>query len=230
MAAAWAPEEWEAKRRLVCFQRTQSGSTINASFKPVSADDRSPNSICISCIYWEEKEECFVTSTDTIYLLEQLVAARFTVEEKNRIRRNLEGFRPLTASKGKQESEEFFKVIMAFPNPKPRNIEKDLKVFHWKDLSSALKKIIWKYVSSFMSLVNILLTVSSLPVRLQHYHQHKLCSHPFPQMAMLQRNPREYLMPATTMQYLLDRYLAQQPLRCTAAFLLELSPLTILNP
>jgi len=37
---------------------------------------------------------------------------------------------------------------MAFPTPKPRNIEKDVKVFHWKDLSSALKKIIGKYSAS----------------------------------------------------------------------------------
>ena len=129
------------------FRRSQSGSTITTTFQAVSPDDRPPNSVCISCIYWEEKNECFVTSVDTIYLLEQLVAARFTVEEKNRIRRNLEGFRPLTVSKGKPDSEEFFKVIMAFPAPKPRNIEKDVKVFHWKDLASALKKIIGKYVS-----------------------------------------------------------------------------------
>ena len=174
MAQNWSDEEWEAKRRLVCFQRTQSGSTINTSFKPVSVDDRPPNSICISCIYWEEKNECFVTSVDTIYLLEQLVAARFTVEEKNRIRRNLEGFRPLTVSKGKQDSEEFFKVIMAFPNPKPRNIEKDVKVFHWKDLSSALKKIIGKYVSSFMFISYTELTINSLLAHPQHYHLHPL--------------------------------------------------------
>jgi hypothetical protein len=194
MAHTWSPEEWEAKRRLVCFQRTQSGSTINTSFKPVSVDDRPPNSICISCIYWEEKEECFVTSVDTIYLLEQLVAARFTVEEKNRIRRNLEGFRPLTVSKGKQDSEEFFKVIMAFPNPKPRNIEKDVKVFHWKDLSSALKKIIGKYVSSFMFVFDTLLTICSLPVHLQHYPQHQLFSLLFPRPATLRQRLREYRM------------------------------------
>jgi hypothetical protein len=36
---------------------------------------------------------------------------------------------------------------MGFPNPKPRNIEKDVKVFPWDILSSALKKIIGKYVS-----------------------------------------------------------------------------------
>jgi hypothetical protein len=149
MAQNWSEEEWECKRRLVHFRRSQSGSTITTNFQPVTAEERPQNSVCISCIYWEEKNECFVTSVDTIYLLEQLVAARFTVEEKNRIRRNLEGFRPLTVSKGKSDSEEFFKVIMAFPTPKPRNIEKDVKVFHWKDLASALKKIIGKYVSAF---------------------------------------------------------------------------------
>jgi hypothetical protein len=37
---------------------------------------------------------------------------------------------------------------MGFPAPKPRNIEKDVKVFPWKILSHALKKIIGKYVSA----------------------------------------------------------------------------------
>lgn len=146
MTEGWTPEEREAQRRLVQFTRAQSGSTIHADFKPVSPEERSTNSICISCIYWEGKDECFVTSVDTIYLLESLVGVRFTVEEKNRIRRNLEGFRPLTVSKAKQDSEDFFKVIMGFPAPKPRNIEKDVKVFPWKILSHALKKIIGKYV------------------------------------------------------------------------------------
>lgn len=143
----WSQDEWDSRRRIVLFKRTQAGSTITTTFRPVSPDERPPNSVCISCIWWAEKKECYVTSVDTIYLLEQLVAARFTVEEKNRIRRNLEGFRPLTVSKAKPDSEEFFKVIMAFPTPKPRNIEKDVKVFPWKILAHALKKIISKYVS-----------------------------------------------------------------------------------
>lgn len=148
MVNNWTAEEWESKRRLVQFKRSQSGCTITTTFNPISADERPPQSVVISCIYWEEKNDCYVTSVDTITLLEALVAAKFTVEEKNRIRRNLEGFRPATVSKAKPDSEEFFKVIMAFPNPKPRNIEKDVKVFHWKDLGSALKKIISKYSAS----------------------------------------------------------------------------------
>jgi len=150
MANDWTHEEWDNKRRLVLFKKQQNGSVLTTTFKPVSVSERPPNSICISCIWWAEKGECFVTSVDTIHLLEQLVAApnRFSVEEKNRIRRNLEGFHPLTVSKGKAESEEFFKVIMSFGNPKPRNIEKDVKVFPWKILGAALTKIISKYSAS----------------------------------------------------------------------------------
>jgi hypothetical protein len=148
MSEEWTQDELDAKRRLVQFRRSQTGSTIHTSFEPVSPEQRSPNSICVSCILWEEKSECYITSVDTIFLLESLVGVRFTVEEKNRIRRNLEGFRPATVSKTKVDSEEFFKVIMGFPNPKPRNIEKDVKVFPWKILAHALKKIISKYVSA----------------------------------------------------------------------------------
>jgi len=141
----------------VQFWRHQKGATINTNFAGVATKERQPNSICISCIYWEEKGECYVTSVDCIYLLESLISVRFTVEEKNRIRRNLEGFRPMTVSKAKADSENFFKLIMAFPNPKPRNIEKDVKVFPWKILGMAMKKIIGKYSASYSS------TTAALP-------------------------------------------------------------------
>ncbi|EEP81619.1 hypothetical protein UREG_06484 [Uncinocarpus reesii 1704] len=158
MTENWTKDEQDVQRRLVQFTRHQTGSTIHADFKPVAPADRVPNSICISCIYWAGKKECFVTSVDTIYLLESLVGVRFTVEEKNRIRRNLEGFRPMTVSKAKPESEDFFKVIMGFPNPKPRNIEKDVKVFPWRILAHALKKIIGKYSASYSSTAGALQT------------------------------------------------------------------------
>ncbi|KAJ2476882.1 hypothetical protein IWW47_006270, partial [Coemansia sp. RSA 2052] len=127
----------------------------------VPAADRVPNSIVVSCIYWEEKQDFFVTSVDCIHLLESLIAVRFTVEEKNRIRRNLEGFRPLTVSKCKPDSADFFKLIMSFPNPKPRNIEKDVKVFPWRILPMALKKIIGKYTASYSSTASITLDAHS---------------------------------------------------------------------
>ncbi|KAF9928241.1 hypothetical protein BGZ65_006364 [Modicella reniformis] len=155
MAINWFSEEWESHRRLVQFWRRQDCNDIHCTFAPVAPSDRQPNSIVVSCIYWAEKNDCFLTSVDCIYLLESLIAVRFTVEEKNRIRRNLEGFRPITVSKCKPDSAEFFKLIMSFPNPKPRNIEKDVKVFPWKVLPYALKKIIGKYTASYSSTASI---------------------------------------------------------------------------
>ncbi|KAK4514764.1 Glycine--tRNA ligase 1, mitochondrial [Mucor velutinosus] len=150
MTKSWAPEEWDHRRRLVQFWREQHGNKITTTFQPVPQGERASNSgnIVVSCIYWMERNDFFITSVDCIYLLECLMDIRFSVEEKNRIRRNLEGFRPLTVSKCKAESADFFKLIMSFPNPKPRNIEKDVKVFPWKTLPYALKKIVTKYTAS----------------------------------------------------------------------------------
>lgn len=145
----WSPAEEQARRRLIRFTRVQQGPQITAHFTVLNANDYTPTTPCVSCIYWEEKDECFITSVDCIYLLEQLVASKFTVEEKNRIRRNLEGYKPLTISKGKADYNNFFKLIMSFDNPKPRNIEKDVKVFEWKIVSHALKKIIGKYSADY---------------------------------------------------------------------------------
>lgn len=151
MAMGWSNEEWTNRRRLIQIWRQQVGHIVNVNFRPVGQADVVTNSIVISCIFRDDWNECFVTSVDTIYLLEALVGVRFTVEEKNRIRRNLEGFKPLTVSKTKPDAEAFFKLIMGFPAPKPRNIEKDVKVFPWKILSTALTKIISKYVSTCLS-------------------------------------------------------------------------------
>ncbi|KAI8367788.1 hypothetical protein BD560DRAFT_295367, partial [Blakeslea trispora] len=111
--------------------------------------DAASSPIVISCIYWRERNDYYITSVDCIYLLESIIGIHFTVEEKNRIRRNLEGFRPLTVSKCKTDCADFFKLIMSFPHPKPRNIEKDVKVFSWRTLPHALKKIIRKYTPSY---------------------------------------------------------------------------------
>jgi hypothetical protein len=148
IAQGWTQEEWTNRRRLVQFWRKQEGSQITCGFQPVSQNNRLQDSIVVSCIFWEQRNECYITSVDCIYLLESLIGVRFSIEEKNRIRRNLEGFRPATVSKSKTESTDFFKLIMSFPNPKPRNIEKDVKVFKWKVLPYALKKIVAKYTST----------------------------------------------------------------------------------
>ncbi|TDL26055.1 hypothetical protein BD410DRAFT_716587 [Rickenella mellea] len=142
--------DMNAGRRLVRFFRSQEGSKLQVSCHPIPQDSFKEADIVISCIYRPETNNCWFTSVDVIYLLERLVVTPFTVEEKNRIRRNLEGFRPTTVSKKSRGSEHFFQQIMDFPVPKPRNIEKDVKVFPWSVLTQALEKIISKYVSAYI--------------------------------------------------------------------------------
>jgi hypothetical protein len=181
MTYNWSQEEWTNGRRLVEFWRRQGTDDVNTQtddetisevecgFKPIEqeayqqqrirenlavnkgATKKKSNPLVVSCTYWQERNDYFITSVDCIYLLEGLIGVQFTVEEKNRIRRNLEGFRPLTVSKCKPECADFFKLIMSFPHPKPRNIEKDVKVFSWKTLPNALRKIIRKYTPSYSS-------------------------------------------------------------------------------
>ncbi|KAI8883299.1 hypothetical protein K501DRAFT_184728 [Backusella circina FSU 941] len=180
MTYNWTPEEWQSGRKLVKFWRRQHNDNTDPSdrtgevecgFESIEQEiyqqqrlrenmasqkdggAKKSNSLIVSCIYWQERNDYFITSVDCIYLLEGLIGVQFTVEEKNRIRRNLEGFRPFTVSKCKPECADFFKLIMSFPHPKPRNIEKDVKVFAWKTLSNALRKIIRKYTPSYSSTV-----------------------------------------------------------------------------
>lgn len=61
--------------------------------------------------------------------------------------RNLEYIHPTTVSKHKSGMSRLFQQIVDYPMPKPRSIEKDVKVFPWTRLEEALKKILHKYVS-----------------------------------------------------------------------------------
>ncbi|KAF5321463.1 hypothetical protein D9619_001421 [Psilocybe cf. subviscida] len=145
MCTNWTPTEVAVGRRLVRFSKVQDGRRLIVSCEPIPQEAFNEADPVISCIYRAESDSCYVTSVDVIYLLERLTNGEFPVEEKNRIRRNLEGLRPTTVSKHKPGFGDFFQRIMEFPDPKPRNIEKDLKVFDWNLLGQALEKILSKY-------------------------------------------------------------------------------------
>lgn len=146
MCTGWGQDEHRLGRRLVRFLKVQDGRKLIISCQPIPQEEYRDTDTVISCIYRAQTDAYYVTSVDIIYLLERLVNDEFPVEEKNRIRRNLEGLRPITVSKHKAGFESFFQRIMEFPDPKPRNIEKDLKVFDWSLLGQAVDKIIAKYV------------------------------------------------------------------------------------
>jgi len=147
MCVDWSTAEERVGRRLVRFSKIQDGRRLIVSCEPLRQEDYRDSDTVVSCIYREGSDACYVTSVDVILLLERLTSGEFPVEEKNRIRRNLEGLKPTTVSKHKPGFGDFFQRIMDFPDPRPRNIEKDLKVFEWNLLSQALEKILSKYVS-----------------------------------------------------------------------------------
>ncbi|CAO3684247.1 unnamed protein product [Rhizopus stolonifer] len=148
MLLNWSIEENRNRRRLVRLSRQIDHYGINCLFETTHENaSPKPETMTVSCIEWPGKDTYWITSVDCINLAEFLLGTRFDVDYKNCIRRNLEGFGPTTVSKTKPDSVDFFKVIMGFNHPKPRNIEKDIKVFQWHVLPFALKKIIIKFKS-----------------------------------------------------------------------------------
>jgi hypothetical protein len=148
----WTPEERHENRRIICFNKTTYGDIIQLDCFPVPMNEYKESMHTISCIRWKPDSveqhklagKCIFTSVDIITLLEKLVDYGFTVQEKNRIRRNLEGYRPETVKK-EGNTNLFFNQVMAYTTPKVRNIEKDIKVFLWSDLTKALRKVVQKY-------------------------------------------------------------------------------------
>lgn len=151
MCEDWTAAEHAGGRRLVKFHKVHDGRRLILSCESLDPMDYQESFTVISCIYRQSTNSCWFTSVDIIFLLERLTGDDFPVEEKNRIRRNLEGLRPANISKHDSSSKGFFQRIMEFPEPKPRNIEKDLKVFKWSVLGQALEKILSKYVSALLS-------------------------------------------------------------------------------
>ncbi|ODV77017.1 uncharacterized protein CANTADRAFT_56973, partial [Suhomyces tanzawaensis NRRL Y-17324] len=146
MTENWTLEEKENQRRLVKFKFIRlSPAEYFVQFDPIKKEQYDHTSPIISCIFWKEKDLHIVTSVDIILILEYLVQESFSIEEKNRIRRNLQSLKPQTISRTNKQFGRFFKLLMSMEDPRPRNIEQDLKVFRWSDLFKAINKVISKY-------------------------------------------------------------------------------------
>jgi len=159
MTQNWTHPEILAGRRLVVFTREVLESIIHCYFHPKHLFDPPTNIrryITVSCIYFAQKDLYYVTGYELILLLEYLIGVCFTDQEKNRIRRNLDEYEHLTVSKSKEETCKFFQLVMRFPDPKPRRIEKDLKVFAWSSIEAALTKIIGKFRAGYGSIKSII--------------------------------------------------------------------------
>ncbi|OAD76648.1 hypothetical protein PHYBLDRAFT_109665 [Phycomyces blakesleeanus NRRL 1555(-)] len=153
MVNGWSPDEVASGRRLVQFHSVWTNSTVRCVVERYHSGSSTihPNDVTrsiASCIRWPGTNKYYITSVDCINIIQSIMNIRLQVEEKNRVRRNLEGYKPITVSKCHPETADFFKLIMGFQNPKPRNIEKDIKVFPWETLEDALQKVVIKYTAA----------------------------------------------------------------------------------
>ncbi|KAB8228048.1 uncharacterized protein BDW43DRAFT_316255 [Aspergillus alliaceus] len=145
MAFNWTREETAQRRRIVYFIRDQENRQfIDISFSPPFYQLTEVDYICTSCIYWPGREDRFITSSDIIQLLQWLLQTRILQLQRCRIRRNLDRFQPHFISKSDPESFEFTRMVRGFRNPRAVAIRKDMKVFPWRMLQSAITTILNK--------------------------------------------------------------------------------------
>ena len=114
-------------------------------------DPRDIGEVAVSCIYWPQKKDWFITSTDFIELIEVCLLMHFCREERNRIRRNLQCFEPITLTKNAEKKDAdpvFFARVMGYDEPTTSKIEKDIKVFRWSTLVAGMNKVINSFVAS----------------------------------------------------------------------------------
>jgi len=150
----WSQEELQDSRRIIGIKSVAHGDVIEAECYHIAPPDYHGDMITISCIFANPNPEgeiqhdvagkCIFTSVDIIVLMERLVRQRFDVQEKNRIRRNLEGFNPYTVKK-EGPTTRLFAQLMGYNQPMCRKIEKDIKVFLWPYITKAIKKILQMY-------------------------------------------------------------------------------------
>ncbi|KAI3640943.1 hypothetical protein MIR68_001821 [Amoeboaphelidium protococcarum] len=196
----WTPLEMSHGRRIVAFtiehdKKKQDLIHVNLD-KPATLDDetlvdmqivqlehifsgkfsRESGDVLVNCISAQLTDDSlgyFITSVDLVYLLEKIVGIKLLAETKNRIRRTLERFQPLTIPKpgvqknvhknnsnnnqaysgaSIQNQVDFFMRLMSFDEPKPRNIEKDIKIYPWVNIPSALLRVLEKHADEIVEL------------------------------------------------------------------------------
>ena len=142
----WTDGELGIGRRLAKFTTVREGNHFILSCEIIRQEAYDPEDVVISCIYYRGTDEYYVTSVDILYLFENVADEALGTSEKTRLRRNIQSFLPTRVEKADRAYGELYTQIMTFPPPKPRTIEKKIKVFRWVLLEDILSKIASKYV------------------------------------------------------------------------------------
>lgn len=159
----WNEDERKAGRRLVRFIRVREDSGVSLSFFPLSPQQRYEEDMqnVISCIKGPPSHlSHFVTSFDILKLVEYIVDIPLNIEIKNRARRNMAGIGSHTLAKMEVDidsadswKDDAFAKVMSFADPKPRSIEKSIKVYDWNVLRECLMRILSRFVCFIASTI-----------------------------------------------------------------------------
>ncbi|BEJ14446.1 hypothetical protein CspHIS471_0402130 [Cutaneotrichosporon sp. HIS471] len=151
--ASWSSEEIKANRRIIEFTAIPSlkqvgpqshAPQVRIQWRSIESRQFQGNGTdiyTISVILFESK--ALITSVDIISSAECFFRAQFCTMEKNRIRRGFESSGPRTLHKGVGG---LYNIVQGFSNPKPRNIDKSVKVFPASCFRTLIEKICSNYI------------------------------------------------------------------------------------
>jgi len=91
----WKGGEWIFQHRIVEFSRNQVGSTVHVDFKAVSEEQLNSQNASIRCLWWKEKGECYVLTSEVLHLAEFLFNETLSLQLHGEFYRTLERFKPL---------------------------------------------------------------------------------------------------------------------------------------
>lgn len=158
--ASRSDAERHAGRKLVAFYRKQVGRTMKVTYCSVASPrDVEQGGTVISCITPPGSDSHYITSVDCVRLMSYLLNPqdqKLSIDEKNRIRRTLEPFRPMTVKRTDARTASIFNWVISMPEPRPVTISKDIKLFDWDTLEPGIAKILAKYVRGIFLLCPIL--------------------------------------------------------------------------
>lgn len=149
--ATWHPHELKAQRRIIeftVFREFQANLSpiVRIQWKAIEQQywqGNKGNTFAISVIAYDDK--WLITSVDVISSVECFFGTHLCTGEKNRIRRGFEFRTPETLHKGEGS---VYALVQSFVNPKPRNIDKSVKVFDACHYLTLVEKICGCYVSA----------------------------------------------------------------------------------
>ncbi|CAK9787305.1 unnamed protein product [Cutaneotrichosporon oleaginosum] len=147
--SSWDSLDHERVRRLIRFKtsriRGEGGAPVVhvdwQAIDPKQWEGSNEKGTCTISII-KAQSDSWVTSVDLMNIAECVLDTHLCTEEKNRIRRCFEDKKPKCLNPG----DPFYVLLQSYNSPKPRNIDKSVKVYRAINLMAMMKKLCRSYI------------------------------------------------------------------------------------